>query len=102
MPRQRRQDDQQDHGPHRSSRRGGSILLYDYMLEEVKDGRNLMRVNASGDVVWKASLPPVSAFPDCFVAVRLEGGKLITHTYSCYLVAVDIEDGRPTVLAFTK
>lgn len=80
----------------------GSILLYDYMLEEVKDGRNLMRVSASGDIVWKASLPFVSAIPDCFVEIRLEGGKLIANTYSCYLVAVDIEDGRSTVLAFTK
>ncbi len=81
---------------------GGSILLCDYMPEEVKDGRNLMRVNAGGDIVWKASLPSVSAFPDCFVAVRLEGGKLVANTFSGYLVAVDIEDGRPAVLAFTK
>ncbi len=80
----------------------GSILLYDYMLEEVKDGRNLIRVDATGDIVWKATLPPVSAIPDCFVAVRLEDGKLIANTLSCYLVAVDIEHGRSTVLTFTK
>jgi outer membrane protein assembly factor BamB len=80
----------------------GSILLYDYMLEEVKDGRNLIRVDASGRIVWKASLPPVSANADCFVAVDLRGGKLTANTHSCYLVAVDIENGHSTVLTFTK
>ncbi|MBB3440946.1 hypothetical protein [Rhizobium sp. BK379] len=79
----------------------GSILLYDYMLEEVKDGRNLIRVDASGRIVWKAILPPVSAL-DCFVAVDLRGGKLTANTHSCYLVAVDIENGHSTVLTFTE
>jgi hypothetical protein len=35
----------------------GSIVLYDWMAEEVKDGRNLARVDAGGNVLWKARQP---------------------------------------------
>jgi len=34
----------------------GSMLLCDWMAEAVKDGRNLMRIDGEGKILWKASL----------------------------------------------
>ncbi len=74
-------------------------LLYDWMAEEVKDGRNLMRVDAAGQILWKASPPDKQ---DCFTRIEWDGQALTANTWSCYRVAVDLENGEVTVLAFTK
>lgn len=77
----------------------GSILLYDWMAKEVEGGRNLMRVDAEGQILWKASPPNTQ---DCFTRIAWDGQALTANTWSCYRVAVDPENGKVTVLEFTK
>lgn len=79
----------------------GSIVLYNWMAEDVKDGRNLMRVDAEGNVLWKAS-PPTNGTQDCFTRMQWDGRGLTANTWSCYRVSVDPENGKVTVLEFTK
>jgi len=79
----------------------GSIVLYDWMAEEVKDGRNLMRIDVEGNILWKAS-PPTNNMQDCFTRIRWDGRALSANTWSCYRVAVDPDSGEVTVLEFTK
>ncbi len=79
----------------------GSILLYDWMAEEVKDGSNLMRVDPEGCILWKAS-PPATGMRDCFTRMKWDGHILTANTWSCYRVAVDPQNGNVTVLEFTK
>jgi hypothetical protein len=79
----------------------GSLLLYNWMAEDVKDGRNLIRVDPEGNILWKAS-PPTTGTQDCFTRMRWDGQKLIANTMSCYLVAVAPHNGEVTVLHFTK
>ncbi|RXF73014.1 hypothetical protein EK403_12830 [Hansschlegelia zhihuaiae] len=81
--------------------KAGSILLYDWMAEDVKDGRNLMRVDIKGNVLWKAS-PPTTGMQDCFTHVQWDGRALTANTWSCYHAGVDLENDEVTVLAFTK
>ena len=78
----------------------GSIVLYDWMAEEVKDGRNLMRVDPGGKIIWKASPPRASM--DCFTRMQWEGQTLTADTWSGYRVSVDPQNGDVTVLKFTK
>lgn len=78
----------------------GSIVLCDWMAEEVKDGQNLMRIDAGGRVLWKAK--PPQGKPDCFTGVDWDGRILTANTWSCYLCSVDLANGEVTVLAFTK
>ncbi|WP_020178442.1 hypothetical protein [Methylopila sp. M107] len=78
----------------------GSIALYDHMAEEVKDGRNLMRLDARGHILWKAS-PPAAA-QDCFTGMQWVGRTLIANTWSCYRVDIDLRNGDVTMIAFTK
>ena len=79
----------------------GSIVLYDWMAEEVKDGRNLMRVDPEGNILWKAS-SPTTGVRDCFTRMQWDGQSLIANTWSCYRVSVDPQTGAVTVLGFTK
>lgn len=70
------------------------------MAKEVKDGRNLVRVDVAGQVVWKAAPPTGSG--DCFTSVHFDGNKLKAFSWSCYIVSVDILDGKVTIIAFRK
>jgi hypothetical protein len=79
----------------------GSIVLYDWMAEEVKDGRNLMRVDSEGKIIWKAT-PPTTGAEDCFTRMRWEGETLTANTWSGYRVSVNPRNGHVTVLEFTK
>lgn len=79
----------------------GSIVLYDWMAEEVKYGRNLMRLDANGQVRWKATPIQPSAW-DYFVAIQRDSGAFTANTWSGYQVGVDLENGDVTVLFFTK
>jgi len=81
--------------------KAGSIVLYDWMSEEVKDGQNLLRIDPEGGVLWRAK-PPTTGMQDCFVQVRWDGQKLTANTWSCYRVNVNLQDGGVTVLEFTK
>jgi hypothetical protein len=79
---------------------GGSIVLYDWMSDEVKDGRNLVRVDPEGNIVWRAS--PPTGVSDCFTRMQWDGQTLSANTWSCYRVGIDPENGAVTVLQFTK
>ncbi|TCU10022.1 hypothetical protein EV132_12213 [Rhizobium sullae] len=76
-------------------------MLYDWMAEEVKDGRNLMRVDAEGNILWKASTP-TTGMQDCFTDMQWDGKTLTANTWSCYRVSIGLQDGQITVLEFTK
>lgn len=79
----------------------GSITLFDWMAEEVKDGRNLVRADADGRVLWQAE-PPTTGLKDCFTSMQWDGQTLTAFTWSCFEVAVDMQDGGVTILEFTK
>jgi hypothetical protein len=70
------------------------------MPEEMRDGRNLVRADPDGRVLWQAT--PPQGKQDCFTSVSWDGLTLTAFTWSCYRVAVNMQDGSVTVLAFTK
>jgi len=78
---------------------GSSIVLLDWMAEMSKDGRNLMRLDVEGRVLWTAS--PLDS-TDCFVGIDWDGSELRANTMSCYRVSIDPNSGRVEVLHFTK
>jgi len=78
-----------------------TIVLLDWMSDEAKDGRNLVRMTPEGQVVWRAT-PPENAPQDSFVAVEWEGDVLTANTWNCCRVTVDVDSGAITVLYFTK
>lgn len=80
---------------------GGAITLYDWMAEEVRDGRNLIRTDASGNELWRAT-PPHSGNNDCFTHIIPDPHQLKASTWSGYEVAIDLATGEVTVLTFTK
>jgi len=82
---------------------GTTVTLYDWMAEEVKDGRNLIATDENGVEAWKAT-PILSSDPgaDCFVAIQAEGMTLTASTWSGYEVAIDPDNGSVTVIKFTK
>lgn len=79
----------------------GSIILYDWMAEELKDGCNLMRVDADGNIIWKAS-PPTTGVQDCFTCISWDGRTLTANTWCGYRMRIDIQEGVVTILEFTK
>ena len=81
-----------------------TVTLYDWMAEDVRDGRNLIATNRDGVEVWRAT-PVMFNDPvqeDCFTALRWDGFHLTAHTWSCYTVAIDADSGEVTILEFTK
>jgi len=84
--------------------RGGAVTLYDWMADDVRDGRNLIRTAADGAEIWRAepTFYEEAGQKDCFTQFSWDGSKLIAWTWSCYMVAVDIDTGAVETLAFTK
>lgn len=81
-----------------------TVTLYDWMADDVRDGRNLIATDRNGVELWRAQ-PVISGDPqrqDCFTAIRWDGINLTAHTWSCYKVSVDPDSGEVTVLEFTK
>ena len=82
----------------------GALTLYDWMAEEVQDGRNLIRTDNKGHELWRAE-PTFFGRPgyeDCFTNVMWNGASLTAYTWSGFRVAIDLHDGAVTVLEFTK
>ena len=75
------------------------IVLYDWM--EVPSGHNLVRLDESENILWEPD-PPTIGIKDCFTSVRWDGSKLIAYSWSGFEMSVAIEDGKITVLRFTK
>ncbi len=80
---------------------GGAITLYDWMDEAVGDGRNLIRTDATGREIWRAT-PPLVGHNDCFTNILPDPHRLKLGTWCGYEVAVDVETGEVTVISFTK
>lgn len=81
-----------------------TVTLYDWMAEEVRDGRNLIATDRNGNELWRAT-PVMAGDPnrqDCFTSIRWDGISLTAFTWSCYKVSVNPDDGSVTVLEFTK
>lgn len=81
-----------------------TVTLYDWMAEDVRDGRNLIATDRHGVEVWRAK-PVLFDDPsrkDCFTAIRWDGVRLTAHTWSCYKVSVDGDTGELSDLEFTK
>ena len=81
-----------------------TVTLYDWMAEDVKDGRNLIATDRDGVEVWRAK-PVIFGDPrqeDCFTRMQWDGQNLRAFTFSGYEVSVDGNDGSVTLLAFTK
>lgn len=82
----------------------GAISLFDWMAEEVQDGRNLIRTTIDGIELWRAE-PPLyreAGQNDCFTQIAWDGEALIAWTWSCFKVEVNLANGAVTTLAFTK
>jgi len=78
----------------------GSVVLYDWTTAKMRDGRNLVRTDPAGRILWKVA--PLAGQPDCFTGIQWDGERLTASTWSGYRVAVDLRDGSVTVLEFTK
>lgn len=77
----------------------GKIVLCDWMSEQMRDGRNVVRTDGSGNVLWRA-VPPQSG--DCFTAIQWDGESLTANTWSGYLVRLSVPNGGIETLHFTK
>jgi hypothetical protein len=81
-----------------------TVTLYDWMADDVRDGRNLIATDRNGVELWRAK-PVNFGDPDrqdCFTAIRWDGVNLTAYTRSCYKVSIDPNSGEVTILAFTK
>jgi hypothetical protein len=76
------------------------IVLYGYPSGGGKV-RNLHRKGRDGTIVWTAELPEVDG-ADAYVAVSLDRGALIAHSWSCFRVVIDPDSGRILESEFTK
>jgi len=75
------------------------LILLDPDASQKSYFENLLCVDASGKVLWRAQ-PPQSS-NDAFVAIRMTG-ELYANTWSGYRVRIDLETGRTVELQFVK
>ncbi len=78
------------------------IVLWELLCDHLtaRNDYNLVRMDAQGHIVWVAELPRNDS--DSFVDVRLDNGRLMGNTWSCYLVTLDIATGHILTAVFTK
>lgn len=81
---------------------GGAITLHGWMADGMRDGRNLIRTDGSGNELWRAEPPFFGQQADHFTQLNPGPHQLRAYTFSCYEVAVDFETGKVTVITFTK
>lgn len=77
-----------------------AIVLLDYMAKP-ENFANLLRLRADGSVRWRAAAPERTA-PDSFVDMSALPGLVMAHSWSGYLVTLDIATGEIGGEAFTK
>jgi hypothetical protein len=74
-------------------------------LEPTTDGMGyatrVTRRREDSSVIWTA-LPPDGEPQDAWVAVRVEGSRVIANSWSCYLVILDLDTGEEIKRTFTK
>jgi hypothetical protein len=82
-----------------------SVILFDWEDAAVEKFRNLVRVSASGEIVWRAELPhdpELTGGFDAYDSVAWDKGRLIANSLSCFRVELAPEDGRIVAAEFTK
>ena len=62
---------------------------------------SITRRGADGSVRWTA-IPSEGTTRDAWMAVRLEGPRVIANSWSCYLVQLDLETASEVARTFTK
>jgi hypothetical protein len=77
-----------------------SLVLLDYW-DGPKVFANLSRVRADGTEVWTAP-PPLPTSPDAWTQVRIESGLVVAHSWSGYVVHLDVETGQERLREFVK
>ena len=71
-------------------------------IPQAEYARNLFRIDASGQVLWRVPLARES-YPHCFLDVRQDDeGRLIASNFDSWDYEVDIDSGRITKHAFFK
>jgi len=76
-----------------------TVTVYDWMADEVRNGRNLVATDRNGVELWRAK--PLQAH-DCFTGVSWDGVNLTAYTWFGYKVSIDPVSGDVAVIAFTK
>lgn len=62
---------------------------------------SITRRRSDGSSIWTV-MPPEAPKQDAWVAVRLEGPRVIANSWSGYLVHLDLNTGGEIVRTFTK
>lgn len=79
-----------------------AIVLWDPMHEKDRRFDNLIRIDASGQIVWNAQTPPQQP-SDAFTSFDIGGdGKLTARTWSGYVLEIDLTTGRTLGSSFAK
>src|SRR5689334_8716989 len=65
----------------------GTVVLLKYWEKKTGSFENLLLLDTSGAVLWRAQLPSSSS--DAFVDFEFCDGKLIAHSWSCYRVEIE-------------
>jgi len=77
-----------------------SLLLEDYWTGP-KVFTNLHRVSQDGTHVWDAS-PPLPTSPDSWTRATIEGEFVVAHSWSGFIVRLDLSTGRELSREFVK
>ena len=79
--------------------REGCLVLLDPGSSPKPTFENLLRVNASGEITWRASLPRSH---DAFTDVLFAGTQIEAHTWNGIRVVVDVDTGQTREIGFSK
>jgi outer membrane protein assembly factor BamB len=75
------------------------VILLDRTANKQEVFENLLCVDSSGTVVWKADLPEK---PDVFVKIAIAGGVLRAWTWSCWMLKLEPQSGKVIEKQFVK
>jgi hypothetical protein len=75
------------------------VILLDTAASKQEVFENLLCVERSGNVVWKAELPDQ---PDAFVRFEMTAHALRAWTWSAWMVRLDPSTGKTIAREFTK
>lgn len=76
------------------------VLLFDPGPPGYKTVGNLARVTLAGEVLWWAELTDTGR--DAYIAVRVDGDKIVATSWECYKCEIDMRSGRILSKAFAK
>jgi hypothetical protein len=76
------------------------IVLLNYW-ENGNRFQNLLRINSTGSVVWRAMLPS-DVGVDSYVRTKWQSGDLLAWSWSGFMVTIDISTGNIITQKFTK